>query len=273
VSYVGAHAQSLPARARRRTISTSSPSGYIRKRKYHRPFGSFAPQRALGDCQPFVDSPPWPQSVEDWRPLVTQMADGIPVEFLLAWIDIESCGNACDGTYLGEVGIFQLEPGDNIAEGGTTTALQHPNPPCVSNAYIPFAALASAQQNEQVRAGIQYVNYCRTYAHAALEACGATTLDDEGNPDFWACVKMVHVIPSAVKTGCTAFTAANGAPPETFADLIAYMGQPANRTQNAQWVGSFGTGGGSILSSLMPGGDPTWFLAGIGAIAAWYYFT
>ena len=139
--------------------------------------------------------------------------------------------------------------GDNVTVAGTTLALQHPVPPCVSGRETgaTFDSLSSDQQDEQVRAGIQYVNYCRQRAHALLDQFGYSW--DESTGDFWSLVKMVHVAPGVIPKMLQAGIDGNGAPPSSWDELTPYVsGVPASWLQNARSVGLFGTGGGSLLN-------------------------
>lgn len=205
---------------------------------------------ALGDIPVYGAQPPFNGYVEAWRALVEQLAGDLPVEFLLAWIDIESNGNPCSYTSLAEVGISQLEPPDNLVQGGTTAALQHPVPPCVPNAqsYATFDSLTADQAYEQVRAFVQYANYCRARAHAMLDDAGYSW--DESSGDFWSVVKMVHVAPAVIPGMLAQGTAGNGgSPAPDWETMMRYVsGVPASWTNNAREVGLFGTGGGSLLT-------------------------
>jgi len=202
--------------------------------------------------------------VEDWRPLVSSMANGLSTsagdqtDFLLAWISIESSGDPCSwgcaGTCTGncnpagcspvgrgEVGIFQLEEPDNINAAGSSYAALHPQPPCVAGqSYATFSSLTPEQQTAQVQAGINYVNYCANIVRTVL--AGAGTSWDETQSDFWRLVKLVHVAPSCLKNGVSNFTATNGAPPQVWDDVASMSGCPAGWMSNANSVGAYGGG-------------------------------
>jgi hypothetical protein len=210
-------------------------------------------------------------SVEAWRPLVEANAGSNPVEFLLAWIAVESAGNPCSWTSLSEAGIFQLMAGDNIANGQTSIAEQHPVPPCVSNQQTSssFSALTSDQATAQVQGGINYVNWCVGYANGALLANGYSW--DQSSMDFWIATKMSHVAPGAL-SALLAAAVSQGSAPSTWDDTVtaasaAGTTYPANWIQNAQVVGQYGAGGGSLLGGLGGLGLP--LVAAIG-IATWY---
>lgn len=184
---------------------------------------------AFGDVQAS-----WPASVEQWRPLLQKYAGGIPIEFLLAWISRESGGNPCSYTTLHEAGIWQLMPPDNTARAGTTEAALRAY--CVGSTQQAARPLTQDELDEQVRSGIQYINYARQLAHSVVPW-------SESNPDFWKMVKMVHVAPARV----TAY----GPGSISWADFVSRVqNTPASWTNNADWVGSFGVGGGGIGATI-----------------------
>jgi hypothetical protein len=203
---------------------------------------------ALGDIQcgdkttPPTQDAVFSPSVEAWRDLVSSYAGAIPVNFLMAWIQIESCGNPCSYTSYAEAGIFQLMNGDNINVAGTTLAAIHPYPPCVpgSQTTAYYSSLTDDQRVEQVSSGLRYVNYARDYAHAKLAAAGQDWSEDM--PDFWMMVKQVHAAPAYIATGLANATAALGHPPGNWSEFL--VGLPGYNLSNAQWTGSFGIGGG-----------------------------
>ena len=212
----------------------------------------------------------WPAAVEQWRPLLEKYAGGIPIEFLLAWISRESAGTPCSYTKYRESGIFQLMPPDNTDHGGTTeAALTVACDPdalarCRAGAggcnTLPVRALTSDEADEQVRSGVQYVNWARGVVHMAMPSL------DESDPDFWRMVKMVHVLPGRVLQF--------GPGSSSWADFRARAASstPANWLDNAEQVGAYGVGGGGIAATAQDavaavrGMGPTGWLA-IGGIA------
>lgn len=228
---------------------------------------------ALGDIPLGLTT--FPAGVEAWRDLVASQAGiSLPVNFLLAWIYAESGSNPCSATSLGEWGIFQLMAPDNIAQGGTTVALQHPVPPCVAGIQTTagFSSLTSDQQNEQVRAGIQYVNYCVSYAETQMTAFGYIGQPGWTNSDwsYWAMVKMVHVAPAVIPGMLQAGLNGAGGVPVDWNDLVQYVTSvPANWLANASEVGSYGAGGPSI-TNLVNNGT---FVAALAGLALVYWWT
>lgn len=206
-------------------------------------------------------------SVEIWRPAIEKAAGDLPVEFLLAWIQRESDGNPCSYTSMHESGIFQLMPPDNTNVAGTTEAALRTA--CVGSSMRLDHALTSDEVNEQVRSGIQFVTYARQYAHDQLNAVGADW--PETSADFWRMVKMVHVSPVAVRRLADAAQHYGRAPQswDEYAQVAAnYV--PQGWIDNAEWVGSFGEGGGSKLRGFFAS-DWGKIAIGIGIAATLWY--
>ena len=202
-----------------------------RRRPYRTTMGPRG--RSLGALGDIVTS--WPESVDQWRDLVNKYAGGIPVDFLLAWISRESAGNPCSYTSLHESGIFQLMPPDNTNQGGTTEAALRAA--CVGSTQTLARPLTDDENDEQVRSGVQYVNYARGVVHTVLPDW------DESDPDFWRMVKMVHVAPARVLQ--------YGPGSSSWSDFVARASgsTPTSWTDNADWVGSYGVGGGGISAT------------------------
>ena len=170
----------------------------------------------------------------------------LPTNFLLAWASRESGGNPCDYTSMGEAGIFQLQPGDNMRNGGTSTEALRSACGAGGSRYA-ARALTSDELAEQVRSGIQYVNWCRAQARKALDAVGADW--PETSSDFWKMVKLVHTLPSLMG-GLSAAATDLGRPPATWDEFRPYAAAMYGGPKwlpNAEYVGQFGEGGGSAL--------------------------
>lgn len=216
--------------------------------------GDFNGALPYGPCPNYGAS-----TVEAWRPDITANADGLPVEFLMAWIAIESGGLPCDyETSAGfvEVGPFQLDP-SNLAAGGTTQAIQQPSPPCPANGYsakVSFSQLSSDQVDAIVQGSIAYVQYCSAYCQTQLSAYGYTW--DQTTADYWSLTKMVHVAPAMIPSLLQGAINTLGGPTGLWSDCVANAPLvPSGWTSNAQIVGQYGAGGGSgsILPSLLGG--------------------
>ena len=207
-------------------------------------------------------------SVEQWRDLVTQMAGDLPPEFLLAWIACESGGNPCSYTSMGEAGLFQLMPPDNINTAGTTVAALRAA--CVGNTQQRARALTDDEKYEQVRSGIQYVNAMRQVAHNKLDAAGVDWPEDSA--DFWRFTKLQHAYPGPSARWLANATQQLGHPPASWAEMRSTIpGGYQGVLDNAEWVGTFGEGGGSVLSSLTSSPESIlWWLA-LGGVAWWAY--
>lgn len=187
-----------------------------------------------GDLSAFV----FPASVMRWDPLLAQYAGSIPLPFLRAWLLKESNGNPCSYTSLHESGIFQLMPPGNTQTGGTTEAALRAA--CIGTSQSASRPLTAAETTEQVKSGLQYVNWARDYAKKYVSW-------PESSPDFWRMVKMVHVAPARVKQyapGASSWA--------EFRRRAAAGGDtPASWLDNAEWVGGFGVGGGTTLAILL----------------------
>jgi hypothetical protein len=191
----------------------------------------------------------FPAAVEQWRSLVQKYAGATPIPFLLAWIQKESGGNPCSYTSLRESGVFQLMPPDNLTQGGTTEAALRAA--CIGSSQSPARALTNDEAEEQIRSGMQYVDYARSYARALVNW-------PESGTDFWKLVKMVHVAPARVSQyapGTSSWAEFRKAAAPT---------TPASWLDNAEWVGSYGVGGGGSTTAIL-------VLAAISIVGAMLY--
>ena len=231
----------------------------------------------LGDVQRSAmgdDTVAFNASVEQWRSDAAAQMGSLPLNFLLMWIQVESNGNPCSWTSLQEAGIFQLMPPDNIAQGGTSMAAQHPVPPCVSGSQTTAyrSSLTDDQAYEQVRGGIQYVNYCRAQADAQLALYGYAGKPGWTDSDwsYWAMVKMWHVLPGRIPGMLQAGINGAGGVPADWDDLVKYVSTvPAAWLDNARKVGLYGQGGGSIIGGIT--GNPVFFAGAVAGLAMLLY--
>jgi hypothetical protein len=208
------------------------------------------PRAALGGIAEVTEVATFPASVTRWAGLVKKHAGSLPIPFLLAWIKKESGGNPCSYTTLRESGIFQLMYGGNLDAGGTTEAALRGA--CIGTTQSASRALTAQETEEQVRSGIQYVNYARDYARKYVNW-------PESSVDFWNMVKMVHVAPARVKQyapGASSWA-------EFRRRAEAGGNTPAHWLDNAEWVGRFGEGGGGSLVPVV--------LVGLVAAGALFY--
>jgi hypothetical protein len=145
-------------------------------------------------------------SVEKWRALVAEQADGIPVDFVLAWIKHESGGNHCSLGIPGvEAGIFQTYHPDDDRFGASFAQLR---PGCDGSRAT--RALTDDEKRLQVRVGLNLIRNCRDKARGALKSAGADWT--EGAMDFWCVVKLRHALPAFLSL-LSAYTRAMGEPP------------------------------------------------------------
>lgn len=193
----------------------------------------------------------FPVSVLRWSPLLDKYGGAYPRNFLYSWIKKESDGNPCSYTTLRESGIFQLMPPGNTTEGGTSEAALRAA--CVASTQQLARPLTAAENDEQVRSGIRYLDYAKGYARQYVDW-------PESSPDFWRMVKMVHVAPARVKQYAPGTK--NWA--EFRARAAAGGNTPASWLDNAEEVGSYGAGfsGGSAVVAV---------LVGLATVAALFY--
>lgn len=193
----------------------------------------------------------WPTAVLQWTPLLQQYGGSYPLPFLYAWLKKESGGNPCSYTTLRESGIFQLMPPGNTSQGGTSEAALRAA--CVASTQQQSRPLTSDEAAEQVRSGIQYLDYAKNYARQYVNW-------PESNPDFWKLVKMVHVAPARVKQ----YAPGTSSWAEFRSRAAAGGDTPANWLDNAEWVGSFGIGGGDTTVTVL-------VLVGLATVGALLY--
>ena len=202
-------------------------------------------------------------AVEAWRDLISSFNPPGGVNFHLAWLQKESAGNPCSWTSLRESGAYQLMYPDNLTQAGTTEDQMHPVPPCVSGRQTAasFDSLTDAQAAEQVRAGIQYVNYVAGVARAKLDAAGVTWGD--GNPDFWRFVKLQHAYPGPSAGWLASATDQLGHPPASWDELRSTITGYSSVLDNAEWVGGYGgsTALGAGMLAFAAGLGLVWWLA------------
>jgi hypothetical protein len=215
---------------------------------------------AIGDItSPLIGG--FPASVERWRSLVTKYGAGIPINFLLAWIEKESGGNPCSWTTLRESGLFQLMFGDNLRDGGVTE--EQLRAACVPNTQQKSRPLTAAEAEIQVSSGIRYVRAMMAAADRKLAATGVSW--SRSSPSYWAFTKLQHGYPSPSQGWLTAATTKLGHPPRDWNEFLSTMTGYQSVLANATWVGirSGVGGGGSVLPMVLLGSGVAflWYLA------------
>jgi len=135
----------------------------------------------------------WRASVEQWRSLLVERSagTGLPIEFLLAWINSESGGNQCVSSGMAgiEAGIWQTYHPDDDRFGLTYAQ----NRAACSGSKL-TRALTQAEKVAIVDAGLKYIANRRDRARTALHDIGANW--SESSSDFWMLVKLHHVLPA-----------------------------------------------------------------------------
>jgi hypothetical protein len=198
----------------------------------------------------------FPPSVEIWRPILGRYSAGLPMDFLLAWIQKESYGNPCSWTSLREAGIFQLMIGSNQTVAGTSeAALRSACMPVPSSSLA--HSLTAAEADEQARSGVAYVRWAVATAKKKLAAAGVTW--PESSKDFGKMVMFVHILPGKIAPWLAAARAGLGRPPRSWFELVPYassVGISAKWITHADWIGSHW--GGSqiplVAAALLVGG-------------------
>lgn len=129
-------------------------------------------------------------STEQWRPLLQRFGAGLPVDFLLAFVDEESGGNVCSLGIPGvEAGLFQTFHPSDDRFGATFAQLR-----AACSGPVLARQLTPDEQVLQVQVGIAKVRDLYARARATLAAAGATWL--ESSTDFWKWVKLGHGLPA-----------------------------------------------------------------------------
>lgn len=160
-------------------------------------------------------------SVEQWRSRVRTYAAekrdalgavvrrSLPVEFLLAWMWMESAGRpeALGSQY--EVGLFQINMADGPAFGGNIDTLHRNFAPATEQRLT--RQLTDAEKDLQVTTGLNMVDAYRTKSESQLAAAGASW--PQGSSDFWSLVKLQHALPAIPYSFLKAYRAEKGAPP------------------------------------------------------------
>jgi len=216
----------------------------------------------------------WPTMVESWRDELAAAAPDLPIEFLLAWLKVESAGNPCSYTWMRESGIFQLMNPDNLRTAGTTEAAlraacsSDAGAACIASKQrcneLPIRDLTDDERAEQVRSGIQYVQAMRAQAQHKLDAAGVDW--PESGTDFWKFVKLQHAYPGPSQGWVATAKQTLGRDP-TWDEMIQYGGNVRQDVvDNAGFVGSFGGASSGMSSGWLA------FLAGIAIVGVGWWW-
>jgi hypothetical protein len=136
----------------------------------------------------------FPAPVEAWRSLIEQEADGsgVPIDFLLSWVQHESYGNPCSLGIPGkEAGIAQTYHPDDDRYGATFDELRAACEPDTQKLARP---LTPAEKALHVTSLVAYVKAARDTVRKQVSRAGITW--SESSPDFWNLVKLRHALPA-----------------------------------------------------------------------------
>jgi hypothetical protein len=159
----------------------------------------------------------YPPAVERWRALVTELANGIDVDFLLTWIRYESGGNPCaTGIPNTETGLFQSYHPDDDRHGATFAELRTA---CDAGAQTAHRPLTAAEQRLHISAGIALVRACLNMATSTLQSIGAQW----STRDRYRLTKLVHALPSYAYRFPRAYVARYGRPPASWMEFRAWV--------------------------------------------------
>jgi hypothetical protein len=147
----------------------------------------------------------WPQGgalTERWRKSAAKVADWVPVDALLAWIDTESGGQPQITTSLGERGLFQVHPDEVSFLGLTDDEFQR----------------LTTDTNLALRVGVRQAKLFAFQAKKDLRAVG----QDWHGRDFWKMVKLYHGAFSMPSASLNAFQRVNGRGPTNWRELQTF---------------------------------------------------
>jgi len=147
----------------------------------------------------------WPKggaTTERWRKRVSKVAEWVPVDALLAWIDTESGGQPQITTSLGERGLFQVHPDEVSFLGLTDDEFQR----------------LTTDTDLALRIGVRMVKLYAFQAKKVLKAVG----EDWHGRDFWKLTKLFHGAFSMPSVAVNAFQRVNGRGPTNWRELQAF---------------------------------------------------
>jgi hypothetical protein len=156
--------------------------------------------------------------VERWRGEVARRSagTGLPVDALLAWIQIESRGDTCSGSGTRELGIWQLYFPDDAKYGATPEVLAAI---CAKSQRPGFSILqlSEAELDAEVGAGIRKVVAARDAVRRVFAQNGVTW--PETSFDFGSAVKQIHAAPAVITELVPKITRRLGSSPASWVDL------------------------------------------------------
>lgn len=178
-----------------------------------------------------------------WAPIVAPLAlaANIPLQFVLAWIEMESSGNPCavgnihahgpDGEPL-EMGIVQMYNPDDFKRAGVDPAAFRRY--CVPGTQRCSRKLTAQELVAQARAAMTLIIHAKQVAESVLHSIGADWIER----DVLRLTKLVHALPGLAKHGPVAVTHHLGRAPESwgeFADNLSNVKLDAG-TERYRWL-------------------------------------
>lgn len=180
---------------------------------------------------------PFSPTVEQWRNVLAPRARalGIPLDFLLAWLQIESGGNPCSVGFHGEQdpndGLFKFEAGISQAffsaltraqlfattvQGVSLTTLRAP---CVGDTQRQARSLTAAEIAANVNLFLADVT---RKINVARQQVGVTRVNwPTTSEDFWMLVKLQHGLPCVSRSFLAPAQAAGRT--KTFRDFATFV--------------------------------------------------
>jgi len=136
---------------------------------------------------------------ERWRKPLSKIADWVPVDALLAWIDTESGGIPTITTGLGERGLFQVHPDEREFLGLTEAEFQN----------------LTTDLNLALRTGVKQAKLFAFQTKKTLNAVGS----EWHGRDFWKLTKLFHGAFGMPSAAVNAFQRVKGRGPENWREL------------------------------------------------------
>lgn len=168
-----------------------------------------------------------PYSVQVWGPVLSPLCEmaGIPLEFALKWVAMESDGNPCAIGHPGakgpdgnprEIGLAQLWNPDDFQKFGVDQNKLRAY--CVPGVGQVARALTAEEMAYAARAAMALISHCRTVAEGKLKQTGAQW----PYRDTWKLTKLVHALPGLVN-GLVTVTKHLGRAPEDWEEFAGLV--------------------------------------------------